>query len=60
MANNQTQLLINASIVEDWQDGYKLEIELTAESDADDWRLDFDFSHTLRAVYGVELAENDD
>lgn len=58
MVTNQTQLLTNAVITEDWQNGYKIEIELTAESDASDWQLDFDFPHTLRAVYGVELTQN--
>ncbi|MEM8676823.1 MAG: glycoside hydrolase family 9 protein, partial [Cyanobacteria bacterium P01_G01_bin.67] len=58
MATNQSQLLTNALISDVWENGYKIEIDLTAESDVSDWLLDFDFPHQVREVYGVDLTDN--
>ena len=61
MANNQTSQSIfntNAFIPEDWNGGYKLEVDLTAESNAKDWKLDFNLPYTITEVYGVDLIDN--
>ena len=61
MANNQTSNSIlnsNAFILEDWNGGYKLEVDLTAKSDANNWKLDFNLPYTIREVYGVDLTNN--
>ncbi|MEL6581677.1 MAG: hypothetical protein AAFQ14_18190, partial [Cyanobacteria bacterium J06621_12] len=47
-------------ITEDWQGGYKLELELTAKSDATDWQVDFELPYSIKEVYGVNLVDNDD
>ena len=57
MATNQT-FNTKANISEDWQNGYKLEVELTAESNLSDWQLDFNLPHSVRDVYGVDLIDN--
>ena len=61
-SESDNDIMTNASIVESWNGGYKLEVELEAESDADDWQLDFDLpsSYTIRNAYGVELTANGD
>ncbi|MBW4532318.1 MAG: glycoside hydrolase family 9 protein [Pleurocapsa minor HA4230-MV1] len=46
------------SIVEDWQGGYKLELELKAESQADDWQVNFNLPYKITAAYGVDLIDN--
>ena len=48
----------NIQITEDWQGGYKLELELTAQSDAQDWQLDFYLPYEIAEVYGVDLVNN--
>ena len=61
MANNQTSKSIfnsNASIVQDWNGGYKLEVDLTAKSAANNWKLDFNLPYTIREVHGVDLTNN--
>ena len=50
----------NPSVTEDWYGGYKLEVDLTAQSQAQDWKLDFEFPHTIREFYGVDLTDNGD
>ena len=60
MATNQTLFQQNLFISEDWNGGYKLEIDLTAESDVSNWQLNFDFSDQIREFYGVDLVDNGD
>ena len=48
---------INSRIVEDWYGGYKLEVDLKAESDIQNWQSDFSLPYNIRAVYGVELTD---
>lgn len=58
MATNQTQINTNALISEDWNGGYKLEIDLTAESSVNDWVIDFKLPLTITEAYGVDLIDN--
>ncbi|NJK55786.1 MAG: hypothetical protein HC939_07220, partial [Pleurocapsa sp. SU_5_0] len=45
-------------ITEDWQGGYKLELDLSAKSNAKDWQLDFNLPYKITAAYGVDLINN--
>jgi endoglucanase len=47
-----------SQITEDWQGGYKLELELKAESQADNWQVDFHLPYKIQAAYGVDLIDN--
>ncbi|MEM7591142.1 MAG: polysaccharide lyase [Cyanobacteria bacterium P01_A01_bin.83] len=61
MNNTQTtQSKINTSsnIADDWNGGYKLEVDLTPESDANNWTLDFELPYSIRDAYGVDLVDN--
>ena len=61
MATNKTLNSIfktNAVISEDWINGYKMELELTAKSSASDWELSFKIPHKIREAYGVDLIDN--
>ena len=60
MATNQTLIDTKAYISEDWYGGYKLELDLTARSQIENWQLDFELPHSVREVYGVDLIENGD
>jgi endoglucanase len=60
MANNKTSKSLfntNAQIVEDWNGGYKLEFDLTANSAANNWKLDFSLPYKITAAYGVDLVD---
>ena len=59
MDTNQT-FKTNANIVEEWNDGYKLEVDLSANSDLESWTLDFNFPYTISEFYGVDLVYNGD
>ena len=50
----------NPSVTEDWNGGYKLEVDITAQSKAEDWKLDFELPYTIQDAYGVDLVENSD
>jgi hypothetical protein len=58
MANSNNIFNTNSLITEDWQGGYKLEVELKAESQADNWQLDFNLPYKITAAYGVDLIDN--
>ena len=58
MANNQAGFNTNANITEQWNGGYKLEIDLTAESSINDWQVDFNLPNTISEVFGVDLVDN--
>ncbi|MEL7405670.1 MAG: hypothetical protein AAFN00_01700 [Cyanobacteria bacterium J06558_2] len=51
---------VDSEIVEDWRGGYKLEIDLTSDSAISDWQADFSFPYSIRAAYGVDIADNGD
>ncbi len=57
MATQTTGLKTNANIIEQWNDGYKLEIDITAESQLQDWQLDFNLPNTIIETYGVDLID---
>jgi endoglucanase len=61
-SNNNSNNIFSttASITEDWQGGYKLELGLTAEANAQDWQLDFSLPYKIQAAYGVDLIDNGD
>ena len=48
----------NSFITEDWQGGYKLELDLTSQSQIDNWALDFELPYQISAAYGVDLVQN--
>ena len=56
MATNQIKT--NSYVLEDWQGGYKLELNLTSESSIDNWTLDFELPHQISAAYGVNFVQN--
>ena len=47
---------IDGQITEDWQGGYKLELGLTPEANAENWKLDFKLPYKISAAYGVDLV----
>ncbi|MGF1590952.1 MAG: cellulose binding domain-containing protein, partial [Pleurocapsa sp.] len=57
---SNSNLYTDTYVVEDWKGGYKLEVDLSAESDAKDWKLNFDLdsSYSIRGAYGVDLVNN--
>ena len=57
-AESKETIIASPAIIEDWQDGYKLEIGLEARGEASNWQVDFDTPHTVKEVYGVDLVDN--
>ena len=47
----------NSKVTEDWNGGYKLEVDLTAKADVKDWEVDFSLPYTIRDAYGVDLID---
>ena len=61
MVNNQmsnSKFSTDAYISENWDGGYKLELDLTAESNNSNWTLDFSLPYTITEIYGVDLIDN--
>lgn len=57
--NSNSNLTTNPYITDDWNGGYRLVVDLTAELSASDWSLNFDLPGTIREAYGVELIDHD-
>ncbi|MBE9043169.1 hypothetical protein IQ255_01885 [Pleurocapsales cyanobacterium LEGE 10410] len=56
-----SNLYLDAYISEDWLGGYKLEVDLSSKTNAQDWTLDFDLpnsNYSIRGAYGVDLIDN--
>ncbi len=53
-----SKLDTNSSIIEDWDGGYKIEVDITAESRANNWTLNFNLPYEISEVYGVDLVDN--
>jgi len=51
-------LTTNAVVSEDWSGGYKLEVDLKAASNSNDWKLDFNLPYNIRETYGVDIVKN--
>ncbi len=53
-------LYTNAYVTQEWTGGYKLEVDLTSEFDAKDWRLNFTLpdGYKVRDAYGVDLVND--
>ncbi|PSB12157.1 hypothetical protein C7B62_02650, partial [Pleurocapsa sp. CCALA 161] len=58
MANSNKIFNTDSLITEDWNGGYKLELDLSAKSDANDWQLDFNLPYSIQTAYGVDLIDN--
>ena len=58
MANLQNILNINNSITEDWNGGFKLELNIEATEQASDWQIEFNTPYQIKEVYGVDLVDN--
>ena len=56
--NNNAIFNTNPTITEDWNGGYKLEIDLTAAEKVENWKLDFQLPYTIDQAYGVDLVDN--
>ncbi len=54
------QVNTNATVVEDWRGGYKLEVDLSTKTNASNWALDFNLpdGYSIRGAYGIELTDN--
>lgn len=57
-ASINSELDTNSLIVEDWYGGYKLEVAITSESQANGWQLDFNLPYEISEVYGVDLINH--
>ncbi len=61
MATNtisNSNLSANSIITDDWNGGYRIEVDLTSDVNAKGWTLDFDLPGTIRGAYGVDLVDN--
>lgn len=58
MANSNKIFNTDSLITEDWDGGYKVELDLSAKSDANNWQLDFNLPYSIQAAYGVDLIDN--
>lgn len=58
MATNNSQIKTNSLISQDWYGGYKIELNLAAESTANDWKLNFELPYEISAAYGVDIINN--
>ena len=56
--HSETILKSSSQITEDWNGGYKLELDITAKSKAKNWQVDFNLPYKIREVYGADLVNN--
>ena len=53
-----SELSFDSDIAQDWQGGYKLEVDIKAQGNANDWQADFQLPYEITAAYGVDLVDN--
>ena len=53
----KADLGFDSHIVEDWNGGYKLEVDIKAKSNATNWQADFSLPYKITAAYGVDLID---
>ena len=58
--SQDTKLIASPTIVEDWEGGYKLEVDLTAEKNAKNWTVDFELPYEISEAYGVDIINHGD
>ena len=61
--NNTTttnNIITNPVVVEDWQGGYKVELDISATDAINGWSLDFELPYNISEFYGVDLVNNGD
>ena len=60
MANPNNIFNGNATILETWSGGYKLELDLTADKLANHWQATFELpkDYSIREIHGVDLVDN--
>ncbi|MGF1589807.1 MAG: hypothetical protein ACFCU7_11290 [Pleurocapsa sp.] len=54
---SNSALKFESQVVEDWNGGYKLELDLKANVDAKNWQVDLSLPYTIREAYGVDLID---
>ena len=59
---NSNRLIVEYQIVEQWYDGYKVELEITPQEDVKDWKLHFSLpdNYTIREFYGIDISQSED
>ena len=50
----------NSYVSETWDGGYKLELDIKANSRAENWQLYFNLPYRIEEVYGVDIDKDDD
>ena len=55
--NRSNSIESNSKIVEDWEGGYKLELDLKAKSDTNNWQVDARLPYDISASYGVDVVD---
>ena len=58
MANLNNILNINNNITEDWNGGFKLELNIEADEQAGNWQIEFNSEYQISEAYGVDLVDN--
>ncbi len=56
--SSDSSVSASSRITNDWNGGYRIEVDISAESAASDWTLDFDFPYQIRNAFGVDLTDN--
>lgn len=56
-SKSNSDLSFDSQIVQDWNGGYKLEVDLKANSNVTGWEADFKLPYKVRAAYGVDLID---
>ena len=55
--SSNSNLNFQSNVVLDWYGGYKLELEIEADRDVENWQAEFKLPYTIREAYGVELID---
>ena len=57
---NNSNFYTQSNVSQDWQGGYKLEVDISTQANTEGWELDFNLPQgsTIRDAYHVELTDN--
>jgi len=55
---SNSSLNTNTTVTHDWNGGYRLEVDITSNTLAEDWELNLELPYEIRSAFGVDLTDN--
>ena len=55
---SNSNLSTTSTVTDDWNGGYRLEVNISSNASIEDWNLNLEFPYDIKNAFGVELTDN--